>query len=330
MRERIRTAFLFSDHNVDVDLVLGRDCLLHPLSRPFVVANQFTQNNVAHGETERGHRNCAVAELRDQIVVAAAAGDSAKFSGAIENFEDDPGVIRESANNAYIDNDEIGQPPIAQTVDKLLKFFAFAAIAQNGEHRIGQLAKFRSRILRRLASGLVDDLEQFVPPIRRNAFPAQEIRPKFPIADPDNDIFFCETESAQEVNAKGEHLDVRGERALPNNVAIELKVFAQAAALLLFVAKKPADGEPFQGLLEFAFVGGNHASQRRRELGTHRHFALAFVGEIKKLVNDFGAALFFIQFSGFEDRAIPFHKAITLGNFAPAREDVVTRCAVLG
>src|SRR5438093_7719429 len=107
-------------------------------------------------------------------------------------------------------------------------------------------------------------------------------------------------------------------------------MFAQAAALLLFVAKKPADGESFQRVFEFALVGGNHASQRRRELWTHCHFALAFVGEVKKLVNDFGAALFFIQFSGFEDRAIPFNKAITLENLTQEREDLVTRCEILG
>ena len=64
-------------------------------------------------------------------------------------------------------------------------------------------------------------------------------------------------------------------------------MFAQPAALLLFVTKELADGEPFERLLEFAFVRGNHASKRRRKLRAHRHFAFALVGEIKKLIDNF-------------------------------------------
>src|SRR5206468_10626811 len=75
MRERIRTAFRFSDHNVDVDLVLGRDCLLHPLSRPFVVANQFTQNNVAHGESDCRQFARAITKLTDKTIVTTAASE---------------------------------------------------------------------------------------------------------------------------------------------------------------------------------------------------------------------------------------------------------------
>ncbi len=268
--------------------------------------------------------------METALSLTAAAGDSAKFSCAIEYLEDDPGIISKAADNPDIDINEIGQPSAAQTVDKPLEFLAFSAVTQNGEHRIGKGAKFRPRIFQRLAPGLVDDLQQFVPAIRRNIFLAQKIRPEFPIADPDDDIFFCETKGAQEVNAKREQLDVRGERIFPNNVAIELEMLAQAAALLLFVAKKSANGKPFQRLFEFALVRGNYASQRWRELGTHRHFALAFVGEVKELVNNFGAALFFIQFSWLEYWTVPFDKTITARHFAPFREDVIPRRAILG
>ena len=61
MREGIRAAFFLCDHDIDVDLALGSDCLLHHLSRAPMLANHFAKDNVAHGEAKRGHRNGAVA-----------------------------------------------------------------------------------------------------------------------------------------------------------------------------------------------------------------------------------------------------------------------------
>src|SRR5260370_38980956 len=107
-------------------------------------------------------------------------------------------------------------------------------------------------------------------------------------------------------------------------------MFAQAPALLFFVAKKSADGKPFEGFLEFALVRGYHASERGRKLRTQRHFAPAFVDKIKELIDDFIAALFFVQLSWLEERAIPFDEAIAPSHFAPARENVIARRAIVG
>ena len=78
----------------------------------------------------------------------------------------------------------------------------------------------------------------------------------------------------------------------PDNVAVELKMFAQPAALLFFVAETLADRKPLERLPEFAFVRGHHAGKRWRQLGAHRDFALAFVSEIEKLSDDLRAAFF--------------------------------------
>src|SRR4029077_4271014 len=107
-------------------------------------------------------------------------------------------------------------------------------------------------------------------------------------------------------------------------------MFAQPPALLFFVAEKSTDGKPFQRLFEFALVRGNHTSERWRELRTQRHFALAFVGKIEKLIDNLRAALFCIQFSRLEDGAIPFDEAIASRHLAPAREDVIARRAIVG
>ena len=74
---------------------------------------------------------------------------------------------------------------------------------------------------------------------------------------------------------------------LTNDVAIELKMFAQPAALLFFVAKELADREPFERLSKFAFVRRDHARKRRREFGAQRDLAFAFVSEFEKLIRQF-------------------------------------------
>ena len=69
-------------------------------------------------------------------------------------------------------------------------------------------------------------------------------------------------------------------------------MFAQPAALLFLVAETLGDGEPFQRLAEGALVRRDDPGKRRSQLRSERDFAPAFVGEIKKLRDDFRPALF--------------------------------------
>ena len=57
-------------------------------------------------------------------------------------------------------------------------------------------------------------------------------------------------------------------------------MFAQAAALLFFIAEKLADGEPFERFLEFTLMRRDHAGERRRKLRAQRNFAVT-LGELK-------------------------------------------------
>src|SRR6516164_1343478 len=106
-------------------------------------------------------------------------------------------------------------------------------------------------------------------------------------------------------------------------------MLAQSPALLFFVPEELADGEPFERFLELALVRGDDASKRGRELRAQRHFAVAFVGEIKELIDNFCAALFFVELCGFEQRPFPFDKTVTTSHFPPAREHVIAPGAVL-
>jgi len=101
-------------------------------------------------------------------------------------------------------------------------------------------------------------------------------------------------------------------------------MLAEPAALLFLVTKTLRDREPFQRFLEFAVVRRHDAGQRRRQLGPHRHFAFAFVGEIEELPDDLGTAFFRVKLRRFQDRSVPFHKSITARDFAPLGEDVTS------
>ena len=100
-------------------------------------------------------------------------------------------------------------------------------------------------------------------------------------------------------------------------------MFAEATALLLLVAETLRDRKPLERFFEFAVVCRDNARQRRRELRPHRYFAVAFVGEIEKLPDNFGAAFFCVEFGRLQDRPVPLDEAITTRHFPPFREDIV-------
>src|SRR5262249_32658077 len=149
-------------------------------------------------------------------------------------------------------------------------------------------------------------------------------------ANPDHEILFCKSKCTQDINGKRNQFNIGSEIVLADNVAVELKMFAQPAALLLLVSKKLSDREPFEWFLEFAFVRRNHTSKRRREFRTQRDFAFAFVSEIEELLYNFRTAFLLVQLGRFKWRTFPFDEAVPAGNLTPACEDVISRRALMG
>src|SRR5438094_5284805 len=98
-------------------------------------------------------------------------------------------------------------------------------------------------------------------------------------------------------------------------------MFAQPAALLFFVAKELTDRKPFEWFAELALVCRDDAREGRGELRPECHFALAFIGEIKKLRDDFGAALFLVKVGRLKNRPVPFDETVATTDFAPASEN---------
>src|SRR5205807_7763502 len=96
-----------------------------------------------------------------------------------------------------------------------------------------------------------------------------------------------------------------------NDVAIELEMLAQPAALLFLVTETLRDGKSLQRFLEFPFMRRDDTRESGREFGTQRHFTFAFIGEIEKLRDDHRAAFFGVELRRFEDRSVPFDEAIS-------------------
>jgi len=130
---------------------------------------------------------------------------------------------------------------------------------------------------------------------------------------------------AQGVDEQGNDLRVGGGAAFADEVGVELKMFAQTALLLAFVAEKLRDGEPLDGLFVTALVRGDHARERRRHFRPQRNFTVTFVFEIIKLRDNFFAALGCEEFERFERRAVVFAEAVTARDRPPFFKNKLAR-----
>src|SRR5207302_11500510 len=61
------------------------------------------------------------------------------------------------------DVNKSGEPPRAKSIDESIEFSTAAAFVEDRKHRTGEPAEFLLRLLARLASGFVDDLQDFLP-----------------------------------------------------------------------------------------------------------------------------------------------------------------------
>ncbi len=106
-------------------------------------------------------------------------------------------------------------------------------------------------------------------------------------------------------------------------------MFAQPAALLFFVTKTLRNGEPLEWFAEFPFMSGHDPGQAWSQLRAQRHFALAFVGEIEELADDFGAAFFCVKLGRLQERGVPFDEAVAAANISPTGKDRISKRAIV-
>jgi len=168
LRESVAATLFLRDHDIEVEPLLAGDRLFHPRPRGRVPANKLTQDDIAHGKAKRGERDRVVAQLRHQVVVAAAAGDRPELTAAVERLENHTGVIGESADDAQIHFREWSEPALRETTHQLVELLARSAAIQDFNNWRRQIAQPRRRLLARLAFALVDDLQNFLPALFRD------------------------------------------------------------------------------------------------------------------------------------------------------------------
>ena len=307
--------------------MLGRHRGLHFATGGGQVGEQVAEDNVADAEADGGQVNFAVAEVGEQAIESSASGDGTAVLAAVENFENETGVISEAAHDAQVELAEVvesaggevglqgGEEVGAGRGDE--SFDIGEAEAEGSEFFLEHVAGF--------AFEFVDDGERFAGlGFVGHALGGEEFHPGAAVADADDDVIRGEAEGAQGFDEEGKKLGVGGGRVVADEVAVELEEFAEASALLFFVAEERGDAEPLDRFAVFARFGDEHAGYGRGHFRSQGDFALAFVGEGKKLPEDFApAVLFAVEVEGFEGGSVVFAEAEGAGHAAPGAGEVV-------
>jgi len=77
-------------------------------------------------------------------------------------------------------------------------------------------------------------------------------------------------------------------------------------------------------------VRRDHTSKRGREFRTQSNFAVAFVFEIEKLLDNFGAAFLLIHLGRLQRRTFPFDETVAARDLTPAAKNIIPPSTVIG
>jgi hypothetical protein len=294
--------------------------------------DQLGEGDVAHAEAEGGEVEAAIAHEADEVVIPAATGDGAEGVAAVEDLEDDAGVVGEAADDGGIELVEGGHAAGVKIGGEGVEFIEVAAgIGDEGAYFLDGEAKgleFCGEGGGVVALELVDDGKEIGGAVVVDAFCAEECEPCLAVADAEDEIGFGEAEGAQQIDGEGEHLGIGGDGGLADDVAIQLAEFAEAAFLLFLVAEELGGAEPAERLFVVALAGDDHAGEGGGHLGADGDVAVAFVGEVEELAEEFAAALFFVEIDGLKEGAVVLDETIAARDFAPGGNDVIAAGAV--
>src|SRR5207247_2361884 len=106
-RERVGPALFLGDDDVEIASVLAGQPGIALCRRGGDVCDEIGEDDIAHAEAERWQIDFAVAHQAEQLVVAPAASECAFVFAAIEDLEDDAGVIGEAADDGKIDINKV-------------------------------------------------------------------------------------------------------------------------------------------------------------------------------------------------------------------------------
>jgi len=149
--------------------------------------------------------------------------------------------------------------------------------------------------------------------------PSSRIRVVYNAPDP----IFCQASSASWASPNGHQYDTSPE------IQRVLDRYRIHYPFLLYVGRTNPQKNIPRLVEAFAVMRGDNTRQSRRKLGAHRHFAVAFVDEIKKLCDNLRTAFFRVEIRRLQHGSVPFHEAVSSCDLPPALEDVIADGAVI-
>src|SRR5947207_1443244 len=305
------------------------------------LVEQLGQHHVPHAEAEAGQIRFAAGNEFDEVVVTTAAGDGAEFALFVERLEDRAGVVSQAANDIIVDLHEVSQTARRKVLEDGVEFGRRFRRGDERFHFLERKAKrlqFGVALRRPFPLQFVDDLIKGVlggvwglasgvwglgSAFRVPRSALDELVPRVAAAEAHDEIVGGQLQRAERIDQQRDQFRVGSRIGLAEDVGIQLEVFAQPAFLLALVAEELRNGEPFDRLFVVARVRSDHAGECRRHFRPQRHGAVAFVGEVVELADDFVAALGGVKLERFERRAVVFAEAIAASDLAPGFKNVI-------
>ena len=164
----------------------------------------------------------------------------------------------------------------------------------------------------------------------RDAQLTQQIRHHLAIIDVDAHVARPQIQGAECLSDAGQDPGFGLHGRLADDIEIPLEVLALTAASHALVAEALADGPPFRGKHDLLRARGDHAHQRRRDLGTQRKLPVRFVLEVIDLLRNLFAGLARQQLEGFHDGRLEALESVHGGGIRPGGEDAVAQIQVFG
>lgn len=290
------------------------------------------EDDIAHAKADGGGGGAA--DEFDQIVVAAATGDSA--FAIDDDFKDDAGVIGQAAGDVEIEGAPIGDGEGGEfgaeggdggDIDAAgigcaggKGGFDGASAVAIGLARKSRLGTLGLEVIGAEFGGFIECDQGFLQGIigGGDAQGFEDFAGDSAAADLDRDLAGLETSGDEEIDGDGDGIGIDARGVLTEDVAVPLHEFAEAATLRAFSAEAGLLPEPPGGLGEGARFGGIEAGQGGGEFRAEgKVFFAAIAFETEEFGDDAVATFDGVKVEVFKGGAVDFGKAVTDGGIAP-------------
>ena len=325
--ESLGAVGLIRNHEIELHrrVSLERGLLLRLGCRSFV--EEFQQDGIPHPEADGRQVGGAVAQVGKKAVIATTTRNGAEIPLESKGLKDHPRVVCETAHHPEIGTDIVAEPACRQVGKERSKGRDLRLrdeLLQGRNLDPEGLEQF-SRFLGRHLLDAIDNRQELPCLLLGNAVTAHEIMPCRAVAQTDREVLCPQSEGAEQIDQKRDHLGIGGGRGVADEVAVELQELPQTPPLLALVAEAGADIEPTHRLRKITVPCRNHAGQSWGHLGAQSHGTLPLVGELVELAEDLPSAVLLpVELGRLEGRPVELHEPVTPGRLAPPPDQIVS------